>query len=260
MAGFSSILGSLATGLTELAAQNIGGQNVGGLASKAKTTWGNQSTLTKGAIAGGLLGVLLSGNARRLVGTGVEVGGAALIGSLAMKAFSDWQSGKQAAAAPANAAPPPLPSASGTAFLPTDPAQAEDLSHRLLQAMVAATKADGVVTPEERTAIDAHLADLGLGAEAEDMIRAQLDKPLDIGEVAALAKKDVNNPTIQPSLYVWRTNAATMMATWATPNLRSRHAWKNVAPIKNKCMKCSASNALSKLATLPMRSPPQGTI
>ena len=188
MAGFSSILGSLATGLTELAAQNIGGQNVGGLASKAKTTWGNQSTLTKGAIAGGLLGVLLSGNARRLVGTGVEVGGAALIGSLAMKAFSDWQSGKQAAAAPANAAPPPLPSASGTAFLPTDPAQAEDLSHRLLQAMVAATKADGVVTPEERTAIDAHLADLGLGAEAEDMIRAQLDKPLDIGEVAALAQ------------------------------------------------------------------------
>ena len=57
-----------------------GGQGASDLAGKAKTAWGNQSTLTKGAIAGGLLGVLLSGNARRLVGTGVKVGGAALIG------------------------------------------------------------------------------------------------------------------------------------------------------------------------------------
>ena len=184
MAGFTSLLGSLASGLTELAA----GQNMGGLAQKAKTTWGNQSSMTKGAIAGGLLSVLLSGNARKLVGTGVEVGGAALIGSLAMKAFSDWQAGRQAAPPTPNMPPMPLPAPGGTAFLPADPAQAEDLSHRLLQAMIAATKADGVVTPQERAAIEAHLADLGLGPDADEMIRTQLDMPLDIGQVAALAQ------------------------------------------------------------------------
>ena len=191
MAGFSSLLGSLASGLSELAA----GQNVGGLVQTAKTTWGNQSTLTKGAIAGGLLSVLLSGNARKLVGTGVGMGGAALIGSLAMKAFSDWQAGN--AAPTPNMSQAPLPAPGGTAFLPTDPAQSEDLSHRLLQAMIAATKADGVVTPQERGAIEAQLADLGLGPEAEAMIRTQLDLPLDIGQVAGLA----HNPQEAAGVY-----------------------------------------------------------
>ena len=67
-------------------AKNLtGGQGAADIADKAKDTWNSQSTLTKGAIAGGLLGVLLSGNARRLVGTGVKVGGAALVGGLAYK-------------------------------------------------------------------------------------------------------------------------------------------------------------------------------
>ena len=184
MAGLNSFLSGLLGGLGDL----TGGQGVGGVAQKAKTAWDGQSNLTKGAIAGGLLAVLMSGNARRLVGTGVEVGGAALIGGLALQAFSNWQAGKTAQAAPVQPGLPiALPMANGTAFLPSDPAAAENLATKMLQAMVAATKADGVVTAQERAAIDAQLANLGFGPEAQAMIATELAAPLDPDRIAALA-------------------------------------------------------------------------
>ena len=62
--------------------------------------------------------MLLSGNARILVGTGVKVGGAALIGGLAYKAYEDWKSGKDVATTDAGAdAPVALPKPDA-AFLP----------------------------------------------------------------------------------------------------------------------------------------------
>jgi uncharacterized membrane protein YebE (DUF533 family) len=180
---------SLLDNLFASAKDLTGGAGAGDLARKAKEGWNSQSTLTKGAIAGGLLGVLLSGNARRLVGTGVKVGGAALIGGLAYKAYEDWKAGKAApevAGAPSGeplALPEPSP-----AFLPTDAAAANDLAERLVQAMVAAAKADGHVTPDERARIDRQLAQLGLAAEAQALIAAELDSPLDVGRIAALAR------------------------------------------------------------------------
>jgi len=75
--------------LLEGAKNLTGGQGAAGLADKAKDSWNSQSTLTKGAIAGGLLGVLLSGNARRLVGTGVNVGGVAMIDGMAYERSED---------------------------------------------------------------------------------------------------------------------------------------------------------------------------
>lgn len=173
-----SFLENLLSGVKDL----TGGQGAADLAGKAKTAWNSQSTLTKGAIAGGLLGVLLSGNARRLVGTGVKVGGAALIGGLAYKAYEDWKNGKAATGDEPLTLPEP-----SDAFLPTDAGAAEDLSHRLLQAMIAAVKADGQVTAEERAKIADVLPQLGLGDEALALISAELDAPLDIGAIAALA-------------------------------------------------------------------------
>ena len=158
-----------------------GGPGVQGLTSRAKGVWDGQSTLAKGAIVGGLLGVLMSGNARRLVGTGIRVGGAALIGGLAYKAYTDWQADKTAAAGDA---PVALPKPEG------DFEMDDDLAERLLQAMVAAAKADGHVTPAERLRIDAQLARLGLEAEAQALIAAELDSPLDAGRIAGLARNE----------------------------------------------------------------------
>ncbi len=157
-----------------------------GLGDKAKEGWNNQSTLGKGAIAGGLLGLLFTGGGRKMLETGVKVGGAALIGGLAYKAYSDWKAGKEPQAEP----PAALPSPQGTVFLPSDPVAANDLSGRVLRAMVAAAKADGHVTADERARIDGALPQLGLGAEAEALIRAELDAPLDVRRVAQLARSE----------------------------------------------------------------------
>lgn len=178
-----SILDQVMGGLDQV----TGPGGVKGLTDKARATWDDQSTLTKGALAGGLLGVLLTSGGRRLLGTGVKVGGAALIGGLAYKAYEDWKSGKQAGS---SGEPMALPNPEGTAFQPSDADAADDLSARILQAMIAAAKADGHITTEERGRIDAQLGNLGLGDEANAMITAELDLPLDVGRVAGLARSE----------------------------------------------------------------------
>ncbi len=183
MLNAKSLLDSLTNGLGQV----TGGQGAKGLTEKAKETWNAQSTLGKGAIAGGLLGVLLTQGGRRLLGTGLRVGGMAAIGGLAYKAYEDWKAGKNA---DDREGPIGLPSPEGTAFLPDDPEAADDLATRILQAMIAAAKADGHVTPDERARIDGQLANLGLEDEAAALIAAELDAPLDVGRVAALARNE----------------------------------------------------------------------
>lgn len=177
-----SLLDSLLGGVKDLTA----GQSAGQIAGKARAAWQGQSTLTKGAVAGGLLAMLLSGNARKLVGTGAKIGGAALIGGLAFKAYEDWKNGESVAnASPDDPIALPKPT---EAFLPSDQTDADALSQRLLQAMIAAAKADGQITPAERARITDTLPQLGLGPEAQGLITAELDTPLDIAAIAALAQ------------------------------------------------------------------------
>ncbi|MBN8630375.1 MAG: tellurite resistance TerB family protein [Rhodobacterales bacterium] len=179
MLNAKSLLDSLVGGLS----QATSGQGARGLADKAKAGWDSQSALGKGAIAGGLLGLLLTGGGRRMLGTGLKIGGMAAIGGLAYKAYEDWKNGQTGEA---TALPPP----EGSAFQPADAAAADDLATRLLQAMIAAAKADGHVTPDERAVIDGQLAGLGLGQDATALITAELDAPLDVGRISALARNE----------------------------------------------------------------------
>lgn len=188
MLNAKSLLESLMGGLS-----NAGGSTTGagissgakGLADKAKGAWDGQSNLGKGAIAGGLLGVLLTGGGRKMIGAGVNVGGAALIGGLAYKAYEDWKAGKGATQdTPLSLSQPDVN------FLPSDPVAADDLATRLLSAMIAAAKADGHVTLQERARITGELSRLGLQAEASSLIAAELDAPLDVNRIAALAQTE----------------------------------------------------------------------
>lgn len=148
----------------------------------------NKGALATGAVAGGLLTLLMSGGSpKKMIKRAVKVGGAAAIGGLAYKAYSDWQAGKDPQAVTRTDATPELPSPEGTVFMPADPTAAEDLSLRLVRAMVAAAKADGHVTSAERRRIQSQLPQLGLGTEAEALITEELDGPLDVGRVAGLA-------------------------------------------------------------------------
>ncbi len=161
---------------------------IGGMAGQAMDAWNRQSGMAKGAIGGGLLAVLLGGSGtRKLAGSALKVGGAALIGGLAYKAWQDWQAGKAASATP-EGGPVALPAPDGTPFAPLGAAAQDDRAARLLQVMVAAAKADGHVTTTERRRIGAQLAEMGLQADAQGLIEAELDAPLDVGRIAALAR------------------------------------------------------------------------
>jgi uncharacterized membrane protein YebE (DUF533 family) len=149
----------------------------------------DRKSLAAGAAAGGLAALLLSGGKpSKLVKNAVKLGGVALVGGLALRAWTDWQAGRAPAPAqPERALPPPDPSElTGTAFLP-EGAKGEALAAKLVRAMVAAAKADGHVTAQERTRIMGRLPELGLGPEAERLIAEELDAPLDPGRIAALA-------------------------------------------------------------------------
>lgn len=184
------------------------GTGAADLGRSAKGAWDGQSTLAKGAIAGGLLGLLLTGGGRRMIGTGVKVGGAAMIGGLAYKAYQDWKDGKAAEAGGPASAPVALAQPDDR-FVPSDQAAADDLSRRMLQAMIAAAKADGTVTDEERARITDQLPKLGLGDEAVAMLTESLNTPLDIGQVANLAHSEEEAASIYAaSLLVVDPNGA----------------------------------------------------
>lgn len=186
MSGTKSLMGGLLNELTKMAGGSGGVAGLGSIADQAMKAWNGQSTATKGALGGALIGALLSRGGRQLLTTGAEVGGAALIGALAMKAVEGWRSG---ATAGATAPGGPVPDPGGTAYLPADPAAADDLAQRLLQAMVAAVKADGQVTDAERQAVNDQVATLKMAGDAASAVIAQeLAAPLDAGRIAALAR------------------------------------------------------------------------
>ncbi|MFA7430586.1 MAG: tellurite resistance TerB family protein [Rhodospirillaceae bacterium] len=162
-----------------------GGQAGGGMPDISQFLSG-KGGLATGALGGGLVGLLLGGKSgRKLAGSALNMGGLALVGGLAYKAYQDWQANKEPAQPSQQVA---LPQPEGTAFLPDDSTAADDLSSRLVRAMVAAAKADGHVTEEERSRISAQLQALGMDADARDMIEQELATPLDINAVASLAR------------------------------------------------------------------------
>ncbi|NLO79203.1 MAG: tellurite resistance TerB family protein [Xanthomonadaceae bacterium] len=130
-----------------------------------------------GSLAAGALGMLLG--SRRGRGSGLlRTGGAAALGVLAYRAYSEWQS-RQGGGGEART----LGRVSG--------AEAEAQSQAVLTAVVAAAKADGHIDEQEHAAIDAQLARLGDDPEAQRWLRREIAKPLDPAEVARAAESDV---------------------------------------------------------------------
>ena len=154
-------------------------QGGGDLGAKAKDSWDGQSVGAKGAIAGGLLGVLMGG--RGGLGGVARVGGAALIGSLASRAYADYKAGKS-----------PVDAITSALGLPDmSPAAASDgLAGNLLRAMIAAAKADGRISDDERARITAQVTTLGLDGEALALINDELAATLDVARIAAFATSD----------------------------------------------------------------------
>jgi uncharacterized membrane protein YebE (DUF533 family) len=165
-----------------------------------------------GALAGGALGLLLGNKKfRKMGGTLATYGGVAALGAVALKAYQDWQT-KQSASGAATAMPPsqqaqhqaplqttqplPLSHQASPAVVPT--AEIEQHSRAILSAMIAAAKADGHIGDQERQMIDAEIAKLSNNPSDMAWFDAELKKPADPAEVAALA----TTPEIAAEIYL----------------------------------------------------------
>jgi uncharacterized membrane protein YebE (DUF533 family) len=145
--------------------------------------------LAGGAAAGGLVAILLgSKGGRKLAGNAVQLGGAAILGTLAYKAWQNWQANRGGnSTVPHQPMRDVTPQPDGTALLSPPPAQANELSLALVRAMIAAAKADGHIDANEQKTIFGKLDEAGLDRDAKAFIMDELMKPLDIDAIVALA-------------------------------------------------------------------------
>ncbi len=150
--------------------------------------------MKKGAMAAGVLALLLgTGAGRRVTGSVLKIGSLAAIGGIGYKAYQNWMAEKNATNQEyqdiaEEAAGQGKREGRLINFDKLEPEQANDRSQTLLRAMVAAAKADGHVNSKEEAAIKEQIVKLQLGDEVEGILQAEIARPLDVKEIAALAK------------------------------------------------------------------------
>jgi len=144
--------------------------------------------LVSGATVGGIMALKMSNKStRKVAGTAAGYGGAALLGGLAYKAYSNWQhnKGKQRTlwAGTDNSMPE-----NSQASEPGD-TRAPDFQLQLIKAMVAAAKADGHIDATEQQRIFSAVEDMGVSWEVKGIIFDDLlQQPIAVGELAVGAE------------------------------------------------------------------------
>lgn len=147
------------------------------------------SDFSKGALAGGALGLLLGNKGLHKLGGGaLKYGSAAALGALAYRAYSEWQQQNRATA--------PQEAPRTLDRLPA--IEAEQHSRGVLQALVAAAKADGHIDERERGLIQQELAKLADDAQTRNWLQSEIAKPLDPVEVAHAA----TTPELAAEMYL----------------------------------------------------------
>lgn len=148
-----------------------------------------------GALAGGALGLLLGNKKFRKMGGNVAAyGGAAALGAVALKAYQDWQNQKAAAVSASHPVAIAPNQATSAPALPG----IEQQSKIILAAMIAAAKADGHVGAQEKQVIDAEVAKLANDPSELAWFEAELEKPANPAEIAALA----TSPEVGAEIYL----------------------------------------------------------
>lgn len=157
------------------AGQSLISSSAAATSGTGKSGYANFGT---GMLAGGALGLLLGDKrVRKFGGKALAYGGAAALGALAFRAFSNWQQQKAAAGAE--------PAAHAKQFLPAP--EAEDHSRAVLKALIAAAKSDGHIDARERGLIEEQLGRMAGDASLRAWIDAEVARPLDPAEVASAA-------------------------------------------------------------------------
>jgi uncharacterized membrane protein YebE (DUF533 family) len=157
-----------------------------GVTAKQKLDSMGMAGFGGGAVAGGILGLMLgSKKMRKMAGGMMAYGGAAAAGALAYKAYQNWQQGQTVATAPvaqqadlANLDPKFMPGA-------TQASDGQAFELLMIKAMIAAAKADGHIDGEEQRAIFEQVEKMGLDTESKAFVFDALTQPVDIAALTA---------------------------------------------------------------------------
>lgn len=147
-----------------------------------------------GGLAGSVLGSILmgKGGGKKLAKTAVKAGGLALVGAVAWKAWQQYQQSQQPLGG--RATHPALPQAFD---LESSVAVQSGSALRVMRAMVAAAKADGIVDPAERQKIMQRVDEAGPAAADRRFVEELLDRPLDLDSVI----EGVDSPELAAEVY-----------------------------------------------------------
>ena len=170
---------------------------------------GDLDKYATGAVAGGALALLLgSRRGRSLGGSVIKVGTVAALGTLAWRAYNDWQAqqqGRQSNAPAPAAGAPQTPSLPEPDFARLPAPQLEDHSRAMLKAMIAAAKADGHMDERERGLVEAELSRLDAARSdpaARRWVEDELRRPLEPADVAAAALDSHASPQLAAEIYL----------------------------------------------------------
>lgn len=164
------------------ATPGAGGSGADQLLAQARTIFANNPQLA--SVALGSLGALVFGSksGRSVAMSAAKLGGIALIGGLAYKAYQSYQAGKPLLDANQQ---PILPAPAGTGFEPQ--AASDSIALTFIRAMIAAAAADGQIDATERNTILAGLKEAGLDAEAHQWLAAEMAQPASIDALVEAA-------------------------------------------------------------------------
>ncbi|HEV7337258.1 MAG TPA: DUF533 domain-containing protein [Bosea sp. (in: a-proteobacteria)] len=182
----------LQQGATDIVGQLSGGKTPEQLIAQAKGMIGNNQ-LAAGALLGGL-GALIFGTSagRSIAGSAAKVGGLALVGGLAYKAYQNYQAGKPLLGAEQQAL---LPAPAGSGFEPEAASDANALI--FIRAMIAASASDGHIDDAERNAILGGLREAGFDPEANTWLANEMSKPASVDELVEGAE----SPELAAQIY-----------------------------------------------------------
>ena len=152
------------------------------------------SDFGRGTLTGGALGLLLGKNkkARKLA----SMGGLAALGMMVYNTYGEYQRQQQGTAGQLPAAQPVPATPQTVDRLPAP--QADAHSAAILQAIVAAAKADGHIDERERSLIEGEFARQGVATDVQQWLHAELEKPLDPAQVARAA----TSPELAAEMYL----------------------------------------------------------
>nr|WP_298374184.1 tellurite resistance TerB family protein [uncultured Halomonas sp.] len=180
-----------AKGILDQLMKQAGGMNSSSKGGASQGGGSSKGGLDIGKLAGsGALGMLLgTKRGRSMGGKGLKYGALAGLGMLAWKAWQHHQqssssSGSQAAGGDQSAA---APTGSAGPLEQLDGQQQEQRSLAILQAMIAAARADGHIDAEERAQLVGQMDAMGADDELHAWMEQQMRETLDADAIAAKA-------------------------------------------------------------------------